>query len=212
MRPISITRTLAAADADGIAQAQTVSGAVNLTLNGDLVAAGVAQLGAQRQVIMASGGNVSTVIFTIYGTDTAGNSITDTITGISGSTVATTLNFLTVTRIAASATTGVETVTAGTNGVGATQTIPLDIYLPNGNTASVVVTGTLNYSVQVSNSDPFGNPSTPLAWVSYPDAAVVAKTATATGVTTAAWRAIRLLTNSGTGTGQLIVTQQGLIT
>jgi hypothetical protein len=211
MRPVTLSRTLAAAVSDGIAEAQTVAGAVDLTLDGSLVASGVAQLGVQRQVIMASGGNIAAVIFTVYGTDQAGNSITDTITGISGSTVATTLNFLTVTRIAASATTGAETVTAGTNGVGASQWIPLDIYLPFGNTTSVNVTGTVNYSVQVTNDDPFGNASTPLNAVAYPGGALTTQTGDVTSTTAAAYRAIRLLTNSGTDTAAITVTQQGLI-
>lgn len=211
MRPVTISRTLATADADGIATAQTVASATNLVLDGALVSAGVAQLGAQRQVVIASGGNISTVIFTVYGTDYAGNSITDTITGISGSTVATTLNFLTVTRIAASATTGAETVTAGTNGVGASQPVVLDIYLPFGNTASVDTTGTVNYSVQVTNSDPFGSPSTPMNWVAYPGGALTSQTGDVTATTASAYRAARLLTNSGTGNALFTITQQGLI-
>lgn len=50
MRPIVQTRQLAAADPNGIAEDQQLGAAGDLTLDGVLVTAGVAELGAQRQV------------------------------------------------------------------------------------------------------------------------------------------------------------------
>lgn len=210
MRPVSLSRTLAAAVANCICLAQTTAGAGDLLINGSLASGGVATLDVQRIVGVASAADLSAIHFTIYGTDTNGYVISETILGpTAGTTRSTTLNFLTVTRVAVDAAVGTN-VTVGTTGVGASQPVPLDIYLPFGSTISVDVTGTLNYSVQVTNDDPYANPSLQ-NWVSYPDAAVVAKAATATGTTATAWRAARLLTNSGSGTGKMIVTQQGLI-
>lgn len=210
MRPVTLSRTLAASDADGIAQAQQAAGAGNLTLNGDLVVSGVAQLGAQRIVGIASTGNLSAVTFTVYGTDDAGNTISQAIAGPNNNTVSTTLNFRTVTRVAVSAAVGTD-VEVGTTGVGASQWIPLDIYLPFGNTCSVDVTGTVNYSVQVTDGDVFGDPSTVLNAIAYPGGALTSQTGDVTSNTAVAYRGLRLLTNSGTGSAVTRVTQQGLI-
>jgi hypothetical protein len=208
MRPVTLTRSLSSAVADGIAQAQAVGAGASMTLNGSLVVAGVAQLGAQRQVIMASGANVATVVFTITGTDQSGNTITDTITGISNSTVASTLNFLTVTSITASATTGANTVTAGTNGVGASQAIPLDIYLDPFNVSLFLdVSGTVNTTVQYTgDSDVLTSPG-PFTWFDHAD--LTGETADAVGTIISTVTAVRLLTNSGTGSVEFTVLQAG---
>lgn len=212
MRPISITRALAALDADGIATAQQRVGAGNLTLNGALVTSGVAQLGSQRVVALDSAGNLSGVTFTITGTDDAGNTISQAIAGPNTTPTATTLNFKTVTQVAVSATIATDVI-VGTSGVGGSQTLPLDIYLPYGSTASIDVTGTVNVSVQVTNDNPFpDSASTILNWVSHPTAALVTATSDQTGATANAYRAMRLLTNSGTGSCVLTITQQGLAT
>lgn len=210
MRPVTITRALVAADANGIAEAQQTAGEGDLTLNGAFVVAGVAQLGQQRKVGIASTGNLSALTFTVYGTNDAGNVISEARSGPSNNTVSTTLDFATVTRVSVSGAVGTD-VEVGTTDVGASLPIPLDIYLPFGNTASVDVTGTVNYSVQVTNSDPFGDPSTPLNWVAYPGGGLTSQTADATASTAVAYRAARLVTNSGTGSAALTVTQQGLM-
>lgn len=208
MRPVSITRTLATAVSNGIAQAQTVGAGADLTLNGSLVTSGVAQLGAQRQVIMASASNVATVVFTIYGTNQAGNSITDTITGINGSTVATTQDFLTVTRINASASTGAFTVTAGTNGVGASQPIPLDLYLDPFNVSLYIdVTGTINVTAQYTGDTNVLTSNGPFLWFNHAD--LTSKTADSVGTIISPVTAVRLLTNSGTGSAVFGVVQAG---
>lgn len=212
MRPVTVTKQLSvAADADGIAQLQQLAGAGNFTLNGALVASGVAQLGSQRKVAVHSAGNIAAVVFTIYGTDDQGREITDTVTGVNNSTVSTTLDFATVTRVAAGAAVGSDTE-VGTTGVGASLPIPLDIYLPFGSTVSVDVTGTINYTIQATNDNPFGNPSTPLNWVAYPgNQSLSGQTTDLTSVATAAVRAIRILVNSGAGSAAVTLTQQGLI-
>lgn len=207
MRPVIITRALLTADADGIAQAQQTVGAADLTLNGALVAGGIAQLTAQRKVGVASAGNVSTVVFTIYGTNSAGNSITDTVTGVSGNTVSTTLDFLTVTRVAASAIVTSD-VTVGTTGVGASQPIPLDLYIdPFDASLFLDITGTVNVTAQYTGDTDVLTSNGPFVWFDHSDLTGV--TADDVGTIISPVTAVRLLTNSGTGSAELTVLQAG---
>lgn len=208
MRPLVITRALVTADADGIAQNQTTVGAADLTLNGALVAGGVAVLGQQRKVGGHSTGNIAAVIFTVYGTDDAGNAITDTVTGINNTTVSTTLDFSTVTRIAASAAVGTN-VEFGTTGVGASPPLPLDMYLDPFNASLFIdVTGTVNVTVQYTGDDDVLTSVGPFVWFDHSD--LTGETADTVGTIISPVTAVRLLTNSGTGSAQLTVLQAGV--
>lgn len=120
-----LTLTGFVASANNISLAQTTGGAANLTITGALASAGVATLPAPAPVSFASTGNISTVTFTVTGTDQYGYAQTDTVTGINNTTVATTKYFKTVTRIAASGTVGTN-VTVGTNGISVTPWYPGD--------------------------------------------------------------------------------------
>src|SRR5688500_12081268 len=96
----SITVQLAAADADGICKTQTPLAAGNLTINGDLASGGVATIATAntaRQVIITSAGNDSGRTFTIYGTDAAGNTFSEALTGASGGAATSVAHFRTVT-------------------------------------------------------------------------------------------------------------------
>lgn len=207
MRPVVITRTLAASDADGIAQAQTLGGAGSLTLNGALVVSGVAQLGVQRVVGIASTGNLSAVTFTVYGTDQAGNAISESIAGPNNNTVSTTLNFLAVTQVAASGAVGTN-VTVGTTSVGASAAVPLDLYLDPFNTSLFVdVTGTVNVTVQYTGDDNVLASVGPFTWFDHSD--LTSKTSDSVGTIISPVTAVRMVTNSGTGTAELTVLQSG---
>lgn len=208
MRPVVITRTLTAADPNAIAEDQTTAGAANLVLNGVLVSDGVATLDAQRKVAGHSTGNIATVIFTVYGTDQAGNSITDTVTGINNSTVSTTLDFLTVTRIAASAAVGTN-VEFGTTAVGASEPLPLDLYLePFSASLFLDVTGTVNVTAQYTGDDDVLTSTGPFVWFDHAD--LTSKSADSVGTIVSPVTAVRLVTNSGTGSAQLTVLQAGV--
>ena len=210
MRPVVVTRTLATADADGIAQAQTLGGAGTLTLNGALVVSGVAQLGVQRVVGVASTGNLSAVTFTVYGTNGAGVTISESIAGPNNNTVSTALNFLTVTQVAASAAVGTN-VTVGTTSVGASAAVPLDVYLDPFNTSLFLdVTGTVNITVQYTGDDNVLTSAGPFTWYDHTD--LTSQTTDAVGTIISPVTAVRLLTNSGTGTAELTVLQAGAAT
>ncbi len=120
-----ITLTGLAASANNISLAQTTAGAANLTITGALASGGVATLAPAGRVSLASTGNIATVIFTITGTDRYGNAQTATVTGINNSTVATVIDFKTVTQIATSGAVGTN-VTVGTNGIASTPWYPGD--------------------------------------------------------------------------------------
>ncbi len=104
-----------AVDTDGIAKAQTTAGAADLVLNGDQVVGGVFNIytivtgGAYSsgvggvKIAIDSAGDVSSVIFTVYGTDQDGFTRTEAITGVTTTEVNSTTFWQTITRIAASA-------------------------------------------------------------------------------------------------------------
>lgn len=113
-------------DRDGIATAQTTAGAADLTIDGALASGGVATMGNQQIVGIYSGGNLSALTFTVYGTDRNGNSITEAITGPNTTTVSSTKNFYKVTRVAASGAVA-SAVEIGVTGLGQSVPYALDL-------------------------------------------------------------------------------------
>lgn len=93
----------ATAAATGIATAQLLGAAGNLTLDGATVSGGVAVLDVPRNVTLTvATTNQSGVTFTIYGTDEYGVSMVEQITGPNNNTVQGKKAFKRVTRVAAS--------------------------------------------------------------------------------------------------------------
>ncbi len=163
-RPVVTTLTLAAAVSNGIAQAQSLAGAGNLTLNGSLVSGGVATLdsgGAARRVIVASVGNDSGITFTVTGTvrdpgNPTGSGIagSEVLTGTNAGTAESMRDFLTVSKIAASGATAAN-VTAGTNGTGSGPWVPWDNFVPPFQVAvaAKVLSGAPTYQLDVTYDD-----------------------------------------------------------
>jgi hypothetical protein len=90
-------------DADGIAEAQSASGAHTLSLNGALASGGTVTLDVPRNVIADSGG-ADTAVLTVTGTDEYGNTMKENIT-LNGTTAVPGLKaFKTITSITSSAT------------------------------------------------------------------------------------------------------------
>jgi len=98
MRPVILTKTLVAGSATAIAASQS-PGAGAIAINGSLAAGGVATLDTQRRVLLTSGGNDSGIAFTVFGTNQAGASIQETVTGGNAGAVETNQDFLTITAI-----------------------------------------------------------------------------------------------------------------
>ncbi len=208
MRPVQQIRQLDAADPNGIFLDQAPTAGTALTLNGAFVSGGVATLDVQRQVELESAADMSGFNFAIVGTDEQGREITETIVGPNAGVSATSLDFLTVTSITPDGTSG-SNVEGGTNTVGGSIPIPVDKNVtPTSIGLGLVVTGTVNVTVQHTFDDPFEGASTILTWFDHPTLA--GQTADADGNLAFPPQAVRLLTNSGDGTCEFDLVQAGL--
>lgn len=210
---IALTKTLAGASANVICQSQTPSGTGNLTLNGVSVTGGVATLDTQRRVLFTFAGNETGHNFKVTGTREGGIAISETVVGTTAGTVATNLDFLTVTSVTIdAAATGA--IQVGTNGVGSTSWKLPNIHIaPVNIQIACEVTGTVNYSIEYTYDDyytppPFGSPT--VIPTVFQDGNLT--NATANGVTAMndpvlGWR---LTINSGTGSVTATGIQAGI--
>lgn len=204
--PVTQTRQLDAADPNGICLDQQTGGAGNLVINGAFAAGGVATVDQQRQVSLESAGNLSGVNFTITGTQEGGRIVSETLVGPNAATVATTVDFFTVTQIAVDGAVGTD-VEIGTNAVGGSVPVKMDQNItPFIVTLAVIVTGTVNYTVQYSFDEQFAA-GPPYTWINHTDLQALAVTAEGTLISNV--KAVRILTNSGVGTARLEVLQAG---
>lgn len=208
MRPISFTYSQAAADADSIAAAQLVNASGAITLDGSAVVSGVANFISSPAYVTVTNEKSMVVSFVVTGTKPGGvTEQTDTISFTASGTVTGSIAFATVTSVRASAATSA-TITVGNATIGYTDWIPLDIYTPNQVTnISAKASGTVNYSVEYTNEDPFDRSITQLA-VPHPNASLTAATGSETQFTTTLMRAVRLKVNSGSGSIRFTVVQQ----
>jgi hypothetical protein len=204
MQPITVTvGPLDAASANAIALSQTTAGAANLTLNGALVVDGVAVLDTPRRVLVTNVGNDSAVTFTVYGTTYGGAVVSEVLQGTNASTVSTTIDFETVTRVATSAATSASGVTVGTNGVAGSRWVFFDSWANAQTAIQCNADGTVNYTVQVTMNDP-NDPISPVAigdvvWLNTNDTDAIG--ASSSVFTNFDWTPsyARILLNSGSG-------------
>lgn len=203
-----VTLAYAAAAANNIALSQS-PGAGAITLNGALVVAGVATLDAPRRILFTSGTSDVGITFTVVGTNSSGNPLTETITG--GATVAsTTQDFKTVTSVTHSGSVA-GTLTIGTSGVGSSPWLNIDNAAnPISISLAAVVTGTINYSCEFTMDDPNALPAgifpTPLTTSTIMPAALVGATNNQSGlIVTPIW-GVRATQNSFTNPGTVIMT------
>lgn len=210
MRPITVTvGPLVAAAANNIAGSQTPSGAGNLTLSAAAIAGTVPDT-ARRVLFTPAGAEAGNgTVWTIYGTDWNGNTISETVNGVnSPSTAQTVYDYRTVTRIAVNmAQAGA--VTVGTNGVASSRPIFLDSFAPAPTSIQVTVSGTVNYTVRQSLDNPntISGGYAASTWVNHPDSTLVAATGTAQGNYAYLPQMCQVLLNSGTGTVTMTVIQ-----
>jgi hypothetical protein len=205
MRPISFTRSQPAADADSVAAAQLNNSAV-VAINGALAVGGVATLTVPAYLTVFSEKS-ATVNFIVTGTAPSGAQQIETLAVSASGTVTGALSFATVTRVLSDAPTSA-TITIGNAIPGYTGWIPMDIYTPNQvTTISAKTSGTVNYSVEYTNEDPFDTSIVQMA-VPHPNASLTAATGDETQFTTTLMRAVRLKINSGSGSVRFTVVQQ----
>lgn len=208
MRPIVVqVGPLAAPSATNIAGSQTPGAAGNLTLTAGAIAKTTPD--TPRRVLVTTSADESAKTLVITGTDWNNTIISETMTGPNNTTAYTNYDFKTVTQIAVSAAfTGA--VTVGTNGIASSRPIFIDPWAPSQTSLQVVVSGTINYSVQQTLDDPDSPTNavayTSVTWVSHPDASLVAATATAQGNYAYSPRMVRILVNSNSNPGSVVMT------
>lgn len=206
MRPISFTRSQPTANIASIVTAQSLSVSGAITLDGALVSNGVATLTVPA-VLVAYSQASSTINFVVTGTGPAGQSQTETLAVTASGNLTGSLAFATVTAITSSAA-APSTISIGNGVPGYTSWLPLDIYTPNQvTTISAKTSGTVNYSVEYTNEDPFNTAIQQLA-VPHPNASLTASAKDETQFTTTLMRAVRLKINSGDGSVRFTVVQQ----
>lgn len=226
-QPRYLSKILAAASATAISASQSPAGAGNLLINGGSTSGGVATLDTQRIVLLTFAADETGHTFIVYGTDDNGTAIQESVAG-AAATAVTTQNFKTVTRISISAASA-GAITVGTNGVGASpwQIVSADLS-PVNISVGVTVTGTVNFSFQITYDDPSGTYPNPAAVTTsgyvnrsnanqltqFPTAwsptALASKAAATDAAITAPISAYRLLVNSGTGSAQAVVLPAGI--
>lgn len=194
MKPKIYDVDLDAQDRDGIAQAQHIVAATAMTLNGALGTT----LDYARIIGIYSGADCSSSAFTIVGTNANGQAISETIaTGPNAGTVVSTKLYKTITSVTPSATVAqdVEVGTVNTTLSAETPVFILNSKDSNAVTIAVDVTGTIDYTVYESFSDPFTTDGvTNLAYFSV--SALAAKTADVVSTLDTHARAVKLQVNS----------------
>ncbi len=209
MQPAYVSKTLAAADVNIIAESQTPAGAEDLTLDGDAVSGGVAILDTQRQVLITQAADETGHTFTVYGTTQSGAPISEEVAGDANASVATVQSFKTVTRVSIdAAATGALQV--GTNGVGATQWRNLNLGVsPAACGIAVVVDGTVDYTVNYTLED-IDNPVLPTGPTPIAITALSGQTTTVATVMSTPISGLQLVINSGDGTATMVIDQAGI--
>jgi hypothetical protein len=176
-----------------------------------------ATLDAARYVLFTTTADESANTATIYGTDWAGVPISETLTLVNNSTVATVLNYLTITKVTISAA-AAGNISVGTNGLCYSPWVYVDPYAMSQIALQATVSGTANYTVQQSLDDP-NNPTNPIAaasmtWVSISDGSLVGASSTQQSNYAYPPSWVRVLVNSQTNPGyvRLAVTQALAVT
>jgi hypothetical protein len=212
LQPVIFTYAPTATDDDGIALSQTPSGATALTLNGVLVASGTtyAQLGAQQFITISCAGADAGRTFTVVGTGLTGQRVTFTMAGSNAGVTVSTVGVYRVISVTPDAATA-GAVKVGVNGTGRSYPVIMD-YFANPTTVSIyiVVTGTIDWTVQDSPNDPQNNTGGPDTWTWFDsdDAALVTTATNAKGNYAFPPHAIALLVNSSSGgTATVTITQ-----
>lgn len=204
-------KQLGAASATSIAASQSASAGVGLTLTAtpvviDSITTANTALG--RRVLITSTSGSETASVTITGTNSSGNTIseTDTFSG-SSTTLQSNLDYVTVSSVVPSGTI-VGNLSAGTNGVGSSAWYTWDYYSNppmNLGFAIEVISGSVNYTVQYTYdnpNDPLYNSGIVTSAPAYPTAfnsILVNQTAAADATISTPVVATRVLINSGTG-------------
>jgi hypothetical protein len=203
---VTFTKQLAAASSNNIATSQSASAGTPLTLNGSGVSGGIATIDTSTAANTAIGRRVAIAYtgtdtsFTIVGTNSTGNPITDVAVGSSGAAQSN-LDFVTVSSITPVGG-GLTGLTAGTNGVGSSPWVTWNWRVSppfNISMAVELVSGSANFTVQHTYDDPNNLTNGILYPLPFNSATINGQTSTIDGAYSTPVIATRVLINSGTG-------------
>lgn len=198
MRIEKVTIAPAAADDDLVAVSQTPLAAGPLTLTGT-------ELDYARVLVMTTSAADQAKTLVFVGTDADGNSITETVNLPNASTGVTTKLYKTVTSITVSAAT-IGTVKVGTVGTtlsAVSKTYPQEYLNSTPPTVSVVVSGTINFSVLECFDDILEDGTASATFIA--PTALSAKNASTTAPATRGVTGLRVQVNSYSSDATLVV-------
>lgn len=213
---IVVAETVTGANANTVATTALFSTVTSVTISGASTGAvtvghsGVATMDMARRIIITSGGNDTGITFALAGTDWAGNTISETITGASGAAASSVLDYLTVTSVRTSGA-AAGTLQVGTNGVAGSPWVrfdnlgamaPVSIQATVSGTVSGKIQQTLDDPNVITNQGPtptYLMARSAVTWITHPDAALATITATAQGNYAYPPLFARLQLDSGTG-------------
>lgn len=145
----------------------------------------------------------------LVGTDADGKTLTETLALPGASATVTSVNyFLTLTSVTPSASIGADTMDIGFDDPGTTPTYPVN-YRQNPfnlSVAVIVVSGTINYSLEYTFDNPFTDSQT-ATWID--DATMDDETTTSVALLQLNVRAVRIQVNSTTGATIRVIYVQG---
>lgn len=199
---VELSLALPTADDNGICTSQSPTVAGALDIDGALtVSGGAADLVTPQRVFIESDGDESGVTFVVTGTDRYDREQTESLVGPDTTSVYTEKDFLTVTEVTISAAAD-GNVIVGTGGIGSSAPQVLDQYAnPSRKTLATSVSGTVNYTVEVTAKDLSPswdiNNNTPV-WFDL--AGWDSLSTNQAGTFLGTWTMLRLTVNSGTGT------------
>ncbi len=157
--------------------------------------------GLPHRVVITPSGSVSGS-YTLTGTDSYGNALTETLATNAGSAVTSTAFFKTLTSVI-SAVIGAETVDIGWSGAVGGTIYPVDRHSPYAANIAVVVTGTINYTIQQTFSPIFDVAFQDVSWIDI--SALAAKTTSIASQASVGATAIRAVINSFSSGGSIEV-------
>jgi len=220
-RPITYTKSLAAANAALFAGSQTPVSGTPLTLTGTAA-------DTQRRVLLTYGAEAAPRTLQLVGTSDTGAQIGETLTIPSGAggTVASQLDYRTVTLALPAGGGWTAAVTLGTNTTGSTPWVLMDEAISNFNLSlAALLTGSATYSIEFAMESPLarvmtestggtfapqpGFPPAPYSPTANPNLSGLTATLNPTGWTMPV-AAVRTTITAGTGSVRSTFTQAGI--
>jgi|GEM_PF-1580653 len=208
----SVSETVTLTNAQSVSSAKTYYKIISITPSG-AIAANVtvgsytrATLDTARRVLLTTTADETGNTITLYGTNWAGDLISETITGVNNTTAYSVLDYLSIYKATVSAA-AAGNISLGTNGVASSPWVEFDMWAPAPTSIQCTVSGTVNYTVQQTLDNP-NSPTSPVTpanvtWINHADTNLVSATTSVQGNYAYVPVLSRVLLNSESGTGNV---------